>query len=158
MGFPKHKDLQLDPAVDLKEQAPVQHEGLPLQRASSEAVCLGNRSEGRWGLGTGRDPGKGIVFSHIKEKKRKVGTGDLVTTSPNGNCDLVGGATQTHIECGGLNGSGSHRLTESGSTRRCGLAGVDVVLLEKVCHWGWTLRFQKLKPGPVSFSSCCLWM
>ena len=24
------------------------------------------------------------------------------------------------------------------------------VLLEEVCHWGWTLRFQKLTPFPVS--------
>jgi hypothetical protein len=26
-------------------------------------------------------------------------------------------------------------------------------LLGKVCHWGWALRFQKPKPGLVSFSS-----
>jgi hypothetical protein len=27
-----------------------------------------------------------------------------------------------------------------------------VVLLVEVCHWGWALRFQILKPGPVSLS------
>jgi hypothetical protein len=27
--------------------------------------------------------------------------------------------------------------------RRCGIVEVDVALLEKVCHWGWGLRFQK---------------
>lgn len=56
------------PAVDVKEQALVQREGLPAAEAPSEAVCLGNGSKGRWGLSTGRDPGKGIVFSRIKEK------------------------------------------------------------------------------------------
>jgi hypothetical protein len=25
-----------------------------------------------------------------------------------------------------------------------------VALLEEVCHWGWALRSQKLKPGPVA--------
>ena len=34
----------------------------------------------------------------------------------------------------------------------CGLVGVGVVLLEEVCHWGWDLRFQKPRPGPVSLS------
>ena len=34
--------------------------------------------------------------------------------------------------------------------RRCSLVGVGVALLEEVCHWGWALRSQKLKPGPVA--------
>jgi hypothetical protein len=27
-----------------------------------------------------------------------------------------------------------------------------MILLDEVCHWGWTLKFQKPKPGPVSLS------
>lgn len=27
--------------------------------------------------------------------------------------------------------------------------------MEEVCHWGWALRFQNLKSGPVALSSCC---
>jgi hypothetical protein len=30
-----------------------------------------------------------------------------------------------------------------------------VALLEEVCHWVWTWRFQMIKPGQ-SLSSCCL--
>lgn len=26
-----------------------------------------------------------------------------------------------------------------------------VALLEELCHQGWALKFQNLKPGPVSF-------
>jgi hypothetical protein len=37
--------------------------------------------------------------------------------------------------------------------RRSGLDGVDVFLLEEVCHWGVGFGFQMLKPGPVSLSS-----
>lgn len=33
---------------------------------------------------------------------------------------------------------------------RCGLNGVALAVLEEVCGGG-ALRFQKLKPGPVSF-------
>ena len=29
------------------------------------------------------------------------------------------------------------------------LVGEGVALLEKVCHYGWVLRFQKPKSGPV---------
>lgn len=29
-----------------------------------------------------------------------------------------------------------------------GLGGVP--MLEDICSWGWTLRFQKSTPGPVS--------
>ena len=28
--------------------------------------------------------------------------------------------------------------------------------MEKVCHRGWALRFQKSKPGPLSLSFCFL--
>ena len=37
----------------------------------------------------------------------------------------------------------------SGTIGRCGLVGVGVALLKVVCHWGWALGFQKLKPGPA---------
>jgi hypothetical protein len=33
--------------------------------------------------------------------------------------------------------------------RRCGLVGISVALLEEVCPWKWTSRFQKLITGPV---------
>lgn len=51
--------------------------------------------------------------------------------------------------CSGLNESGPHRLIGSGTTESCSLAGVDVVLLEEVCHRRWALEFQKLKPVPM---------
>ena len=31
------------------------------------------------------------------------------------------------------------------------LVGVDMILLEEVCHLGWALRSQMLKSSPVSF-------
>lgn len=37
-----------------------------------------------------------------------------------------------------------HRLMESGTVRRCGIVEVGVDLLEEVCHWGWSSRFQML--------------
>ena len=40
--------------------------------------------------------------------------------------------TQTDIICGGLN----MLDPESGTIRSCGLVGVDVALLEEVCHCG----------------------
>jgi hypothetical protein len=49
-------------------------------------------------------------------------------------------------QCAVLDENGSHRAIGSGATRRCGLVRVGVALLEEVCHWGWTLRFQKLEP------------
>jgi hypothetical protein len=36
--------------------------------------------------------------------------------------------------------------------RRSGFAGVDVALLEEVCHCGWALEFQKPSLVPVVFS------
>jgi hypothetical protein len=39
--------------------------------------------------------------------------------------------------CGALKENGPQRLTVNDNTRRCGLAGVGVVLLEERCHWGW---------------------
>jgi hypothetical protein len=30
-----------------------------------------------------------------------------------------------------------------------GGGGGGVALFEEVCHWEWTLRFQKLMPGPL---------
>lgn len=40
--------------------------------------------------------------------------------------------------------------------RRCGLIGVSVALLEKMCHPEWILRFQKLNLGSVARSSFLL--
>lgn len=42
------------------------------------------------------------------------------------------------------------RHIESDTIRRCDLIGADVDLLEEVCHWGWVLRFQKLKSDLVA--------
>ena len=36
--------------------------------------------------------------------------------------------------------------------RTCGLVGIGVALSEEVCHWGWVLRFQKLKASPMADS------
>ena len=38
--------------------------------------------------------------------------------------------------------------------RGCGLVGAGVALLEEVCPWVWALRFQELKPGPVTLFRC----
>jgi hypothetical protein len=53
--------------------------------------------------------------------------------------------------------------SESVTIRRCGLFGVDVVLLNEVwLYWrkcitrGWTWRSQNLKPDSWSSSSCLL--
>jgi hypothetical protein len=63
------------------------------------------------------------------------------------------------VECSGLNRYGLHRFMclkclaiGSGTIRRCDLIGVGMAFLEKVCHWTCPLRFQRLKPGPVSYS------
>ena len=48
------------------------------------------------------------------------------------------------------------RLTGNGTIRKCGLVGVGITLLEKLCYWAWALRFQKLRPGTVTLSPCCL--
>jgi hypothetical protein len=64
------------------------------------------------------------------------------------------------IVCGGSNKNGFHRLIGSGTIRRCGLVGVGVALLKKVCHWRWALKFNMLKPAPppppcLSLPSVC---
>lgn len=41
------------------------------------------------------------------------------------------------------------RHIDSDTIRRCDLIGADVDL-EEVCHWGWVLWFQKLKPDLVA--------
>ena len=57
---------------------------------------------------------------------------------------------------GGLNESVSHRFrclnTWSPVVGAIYKGPGDVALLEEVCHWRQALRFQKLKPGPVSLS------
>ena len=70
--------------------------------------------------------------------------------------------TPAHSTCGGLNKNGPHRLIYFGclvimeghhlaGIRRCGLLRIDVALFSGSvsCRW-WTLRFQKLKQGPVA--------
>ena len=56
------------------------------------------------------------------------------------------------VECGPLNRYGPHRLMglnvwpiESGTIWRCDLGGVDVTLLEEVCHCGQALKSPMLK-------------
>ena len=41
--------------------------------------------------------------------------------------------------CGSLNVIGPHKLIGSGTIRRCGLAGVGMVMSEEVCHCGGRL-------------------
>jgi hypothetical protein len=48
-----------------------------------------------------------------------------------------------------LGENGPHRLIGSG------IIG-GVAFLEELCHWEQALMFQKLEPGPVPLSSCCL--
>lgn len=52
--------------------------------------------------------------------------------------------------CGDLNRNGPHRLIFEclGSSVKCGLIGVGVVLLEEVYHWGCVLEFEM--PGSVA--------
>lgn len=52
----------------------------------------------------------------------------------------------------GLNENGPYVLIGSGILRRFDLVRVGAALLEKVYQWEWTLRFQKLKSGPVAHS------
>jgi hypothetical protein len=42
---------------------------------------------------------------------------------------------------GGVNKYGSHRAIKSGSVLRYGLVGVDMALLEEVCHCRQVLRY-----------------
>lgn len=59
--------------------------------------------------------------------------------------------------CNDLNKNGHHRPLQSNTIRRYGIVGVSVAPWEEVCQWRWDLRFQKLKPHPVSlsFSDAC---
>jgi hypothetical protein len=54
--------------------------------------------------------------------------------------------TSSLNSCGGLNGSGCHRLIGSGTVGKYDLIG-DSVWLER-----WALRFLMFKPDPVSLS------
>jgi len=79
--------------------------------------------------------------SKKKKKKKKEGKKERKQMLP----PLVSILSFTnHFHCGDLNANGSHR---TGNIRRCGLAEGGVALLEEVCHSGWTLRSQMLKPG-----------
>ena len=52
--------------------------------------------------------------------------------------------------CGGLNRFGPHWPIGSGIIRRCGLIGVDVALLEEVCHCGaGALRSPSAQAPPI---------
>lgn len=55
-------------------------------------------------------------------------------------------------EYGGLHENGLRRPIGSGTIRRCGILRVGVALLKEVRHWGQSLRFHILKPGPVALS------
>ena len=58
-------------------------------------------------------------------------------------------------QCGGLNENGPHRLTRSGTIRRCVLVGVDVALLEEVSlRMGFEVSDAHSRPN-VIHSSCC---
>lgn len=46
-----------------------------------------------------------------------------------------------YTSCGGLNKNGPHRPIGIGTSRKCGLVGVGVALLEELCHREWALRF-----------------
>jgi hypothetical protein len=54
--------------------------------------------------------------------------------------------------CGGLNEKCSPQTHREWSYWRCGLVGVGVTLLEEMCHWGWALRSQMIKPGSMAHS------
>ena len=47
---------------------------------------------------------------------------------------LDGAGALPRGSCRGLNENDPHRLTGSGTIRRCGFAGVGVASLEEVCH------------------------
>lgn len=65
------------------------------------------------------------------------------------------------IDFGGLKKNGLHKITNfnarsSGSgTSWEGLGGK--LLLEEVCHWRWSLEFQKPKLVPMLLPLWCLW-
>ena len=42
----------------------------------------------------------------------------------------------TLLLCDGLNKNGPYRPLKNGTIRWCGLVGINVTLLEEVCHWG----------------------
>ena len=48
---------------------------------------------------------------------------------------------------GSLNENGPHRPIGSDTIRKCGLVGVQVALMGEMCHLGWALRSQMLKPA-----------
>lgn len=45
-----------------------------------------------------------------------------------------------------------HQGVELFEIGRKSLVGVSVAVLDKVCHWGWALRFQKPTPGSEAHS------
>lgn len=57
--------------------------------------------------------------------------------------------TAIHCYCGSLNENCPHWLIGTGTIGRHNLVGVDVALLEEVCHCGSALKSQKLKLGLV---------
>jgi hypothetical protein len=89
---------------------------------------------------------------------RPIGSGTI------GRCDhrpigsgTIGRCDHRPIESGTI-GRCDHRPIGSGTIGRCDFVGIGVAFLNKLCHWGWPLKFQKLKPGPVSLSlpAACL--
>lgn len=57
---------------------------------------------------------------------------------------------------GDLHENVPNRLTGGETIGRCGVIGVGMFLLEELCHWCWSFRFQRLKPVLVSFSSIAI--
>lgn len=60
-------------------------------------------------------------------------------------CSVITVTRGNYNFCGSLNEKGPHRFIGSGTSRRCGLVGRSRLQ-------GWALRFQVLKPGPVSLT------
>ena len=89
------------------------------------------------------------TVSHHRQEKLSVFEGIQSIIGPIlklgiGKAELTG--------CGGLKMAcvGPH-----GTIRRCGLVREGVAFLEEVCYWGWALRSQMLKPGPLSLPVAC---
>lgn len=97
---------------------------------------------------------KHIVFAWLKFLR--VNKNIILKRWGGGAIELQSEVAWPMCDCLHLKGNGPTRLLGSGIIRTCILDGVGVVLLEEVCHWGWALRFQLFKPGPMSLSSWCL--
>lgn len=66
----------------------------------------------------------------LKDKAIYVLVTEPISQSPE-NCNIAVSEGLLFVDCGSLKGNGT--------VRRCGIVGVDVVLLEEVCHYGGKL-------------------